>query len=228
MPITKERLLVSFKSKRSGARPQVLKKLPEEFKTREIYLLAVKYWKYYYEELFTLIPKNILNDPDVDFYYEAVKTAGDALFAVPYKRQTKKMSRAAVKQCGFALQYVARQFLDAKICLDAVKNCGRALRYVPARFITADLCQAAVNSDTWALEFVPAGFQTAKMCMNAVTNPASRKPPVHEIVRESADSEVACLLDESYYPLINFVAEQYRTPELEEANKIMEKNNDER
>ncbi|GHU17938.1 hypothetical protein FACS1894163_09440 [Spirochaetia bacterium] len=120
----------------------ILHEIPEQFRTRDICLDALKYTHEKRAE-FEHIPSSVLT---YDFYLEAVKIGGIVMYDVP------------------------ESFKTAELCLAAVKKNSRILDKVPLELRTADLCMAAMECDGWALGYVPEHLRTRELCIAAVRN----------------------------------------------------------
>jgi hypothetical protein len=187
----------------------MLKRMPEEYKTQEMFLAILQNWKYRFNDLLKYIPKQLKTNK---FYYEAVKVAGDVLGELPWEKRTPGMCEAAVASNGFAIKHVPEKYVTPGLCRSAVTQAGTALQYVPARYITPELCKIAIHSDPWALEFVQAGQQTLEMCLEAVR---TKRPRSFERIREviGNESEAIPAANRPRNP-VAYVADEFRTPEV--------------
>ncbi|GHV80428.1 hypothetical protein AGMMS49944_22190 [Spirochaetia bacterium] len=118
----------------------ILNEIPEQFRTRDICLDALKY-TYEQGAEFSRIPSSLLT---YDFYLEAVKIG------------------------GVVMRHVPESFKTAELCMAAVKANSRILHEVPLNLRTAELCMAAMQCDGWALEYVPGHLRTRELCIAAV------------------------------------------------------------
>jgi hypothetical protein len=159
--------------------------VPEELKTAELCLIAVKQesgvLQYVPEGLRTAelcleaakkAGKALQYVPEglrpAELCLEAVKQSGDALGFVPNELRTAELCLIAVKQEGYALKNVPEKLKTAEVCLEAVKRQGLQLEFVPEKLRTEEICLEAVKSFGWALEYVPKKFRTAELCLEAV------------------------------------------------------------
>jgi len=105
----------------------VLDYVPNEFKTAEFYLEAVKW-----------------NGLALGAISEVFKTA-----------EIAELCFEAVKQNGSALRYVPEEFKTVELCLEAARQNGSALEYVPLEHKTVELCFEATKQNDKALYYVP-------------------------------------------------------------------------
>ncbi|MDR2583586.1 MAG: DUF4116 domain-containing protein [Fibromonadaceae bacterium] len=150
----------------------MLKYVPEELKTEEVCLEAVRNSKGYNsvgitDNAIVFVPEALRT---AQLCFEAVKNNGEALEYVPEKLRTAELCLEAVMNNGKALKYVPEEFKTAKLYLEAVKSNGRALEDVPEKLRTAELFFEAVKNFGGAIKYVPKEFRTAEMCLEATKN----------------------------------------------------------
>lgn len=121
---------------------------PEEFKTKELYKVALQDDGCY-----------LMNVPeefkDQDICLTAVQKDGLALQFVPTNLRDYELCSKAVAQNGFAFQYVPDKIKDEFICMLAVQQRGGMLYYVPNHLKTKQMCMAAVRQCKNNIIFVP-------------------------------------------------------------------------
>ncbi len=166
---------------------EILKIIPEEFKTYELCLKIVKnllrcYTKQY-PSINKFIPKKLKSNYSFNielgkrypitlinhYYYknetylEIVKYNGSALYIVPPEQRTYEICLEAVKAYGFAIEYVPEELLTLELCLIAIKEGSTVLSFIPEKFKTDELCFEAVKiGGEYALKCLPVQFKTKK------------------------------------------------------------------
>ena len=129
----------------------VLKYVKDQFKTKELCILAVEGNGY---------AIRYVNDPTEEICVIAVQENGNALEFVNDK--TENICKQAVKKTGDALEFVDKQ--TEEICIMAVQQNGHALKYVKEQ--TPLICESAVQENGNMLEYVK--NQTPLICKLAV------------------------------------------------------------
>ena len=122
--------------------------LPENLKTAQLYIEAVKHEGW----ILRYVPEN-LKTPELCL--EAVKQDSDALKYVPENLKTPELCLEAVKRDGMMLEYVPEALKTAELCLEAVKNGVDVLQYVPENLKTAEMYFETVKKNGCWLENVP-------------------------------------------------------------------------
>ena len=156
------------------------KDIPDEVKTAEICLAAVK------ENGMGLsaVPKDIRTK---EICLAALANApgngyGISLIEyVPTELLSEELCIAAVKHLGCALGNIPNEFKTPEVCLTAVQNAknngkhpddhpysDQILTKVPEQLLTYELCLAAVKHSGRAIAYVPENFITKELCMEAV------------------------------------------------------------
>lgn len=126
------------------ANPYVLKTIPDQYKTYELYLAVVKKTGI----ALRFVPEHLR---DYQMCLQAVLSNEWALEYVPKENNAsyRRICLEAVQKTGYVLKLVPTEFRDKKMCMAAVTATGRALEYVPRglRNRNPDLCEAAVMQD---------------------------------------------------------------------------------
>lgn len=164
---------------------EILKNIPEEFKTYELCLKIVKnllrcYTKQY-PSINKFIPKKLKSNHSfnielgkrypitlinhyyykIETYFEIVKYNGSALYIVPPDQRTYEICLEAVKNYGFAIEYVPEKIITIELCLIAIKEGSTVLSFIPEKFKTFELCFDAVKiGGEYALKCLPDNFKT--------------------------------------------------------------------
>lgn len=157
----------------------VLHFVPDEYKTEEMSLIAVRksgFALQYVKKQTPIICMEAVKeqgyalefvvDKTPDICLEAVKRNGDALCWVPEDFKTSEMCFIAINQSGISLEHISSQNKTYEMCLEAVKNHAHALRYVPENFQTDELVKAAIVKNTGSLCHVI--NQTPEVCLMAL------------------------------------------------------------
>jgi len=128
-----------------------LKYVPEELRTAEVCLEAIRHSEWVKGEILT---------------------TGNALEFVPETLKTAELCAEAVKNNCKAIEFMPKSLITAKLCTDVVKYYCMVLQYIPEEFKTQELCIEAVKqkSGYLALEYVPEKFKTTKLYIEIVKN----------------------------------------------------------
>ncbi|GHU69315.1 hypothetical protein FACS189450_01980 [Spirochaetia bacterium] len=137
----------------------ILHEIPEQFRTRDICLDALKY-THEPEAEFEHIPSSLLT---YDFYLDAVKS-GRGMRHVPESFKTAELCMEAVTANSWALEYVPLHLRTEELCIAAVQCDGRALGYVPDQLRTRELCIAAVKRWGFVFKYVPEDLIDEEFC----------------------------------------------------------------
>jgi hypothetical protein len=150
--------------------------IPEQFKTAELCLAAVK-----------------RNGMALDFVPEKLKTrelclaaamnTGTALMYAPREVWDRNFCLAVLESSAVALAFVPEEYCTEEICCLAVEWHGEALAGVPEQFITVELCKIAIAQSAEALEYVPEQLreQVLKAGKNLCVIPQEPKSLIAEI-----------------------------------------------
>jgi hypothetical protein len=126
--------------------------IPEEFKTAELCLAAVKQNGM---ALF-LVPAKLKTR---ELCLAAASNMGASLMYIPPKVWDRDFCLAVLEISAVALAFVPEEYLTEEICRLAVEWHGEALGYVPEQLKTRELCQTAVIQNGEALAYVPKQFK---------------------------------------------------------------------
>ncbi|MDV2684001.1 DUF4116 domain-containing protein [Alkalihalophilus lindianensis] len=132
--------------------------IPEEFRTKKLYLEAIKQ----NGKALEYVPDNYKSE---SFCRIAIAQNGLALKFVPKNILSKELFMLAVEQNGLALEYVPIKNRSKELCNAAVNNNVLALEHVPNRYKKTELCNAAVNSSWKAFLYVPESMYTLNNCL---------------------------------------------------------------
>ncbi len=132
----------------AGRNGMYLHYVPEDFKTAEMCLAAVRSEG----EALKYAPTGLKT---AELCLEAVKSNAAALQYTPSDLKTGALYLAAVEADADALHNVPQGQRTAQMCLAAVQRNGGLLRYVPDALKTAELCVIAVKGNSDAIRFVP-------------------------------------------------------------------------
>jgi predicted MPP superfamily phosphohydrolase len=132
--------------------------IPDEFRTKKLYLEAIKQ----NGKALEYVPDNYKSEI---FCRIAVVQNGLALKFVPKNILSKELFMLAVEQNGVALEYVPIKNRSKELCNAAVNNNVLALEHVPNRYKKTELCNAAVNSSWKAFLYVPESMYTLNNCL---------------------------------------------------------------
>ena len=140
-----------------------LKFIPDEYRTKELYELAVR------QNGFALdyISKTLRTPKLCEI---AVKSNGHALRFIPHEYKTQEICELAVKNNGDALRFVPNEYKTPELCKLAVKNNKLALHYVPEKYKSEEIVKLAVQSNGMTLAYVPEDLKTYELCKIAVSN----------------------------------------------------------
>jgi len=149
------------------ARPKFLRFVPEEYRTKELYTLAVRKDRH----MLSKIPAEI----------QTAKLCRLAISDYPFSFQcvredlmSSELCEEAVRRSGFNFEFVPERFITPELCLKAVKHHGSILAAVPEKFITMEMCIDAVSDNPESLKFVPDKFKTIELCfLAAIQNNSS-------------------------------------------------------
>lgn len=185
-----------FWKKLIGVNGYFLKYVPEEIKTKDLCLEAVKKFPHSIEH----IPKKFITS---EFYLEIAKENGDILKRVPSEMISEQMCIEAVRNNEYSIKYVPEEFKTSDVYLELVKHKYTGLKDVPKEKRTWKIClytieknnainyediPSEISSDRnfWeelinkkvacAIKYAPAYLVTPEICMEAVTrNPYNIK-----------------------------------------------------
>lgn len=132
--------------------------IPDEFRTKRLYLEAIKQ----NGKALEFVPDKYKSE---SFCKIAIMQNGLALEFVPKNILSKELFVLAVEQNGLALEYVPSKNRSKKLCNAAVNNNVLALEHVPNRYKTKELCNAAVNSSWKAFLYVLESMYTLNNCL---------------------------------------------------------------
>ncbi len=156
---------------------EILKIIPEEFKTYELCLKIVKNLlkchTQQYPTIYKYIPKslmNFFNSKTLKNNYNFLKELGKKYPVILINRNLCKIEYylEIVKYNGSALFIVPWEKRNYEICLEAVKNYGFAIECVPEEIMTLELCLIAIEEGSTVLSFIPDKFKTDELCFEAV------------------------------------------------------------
>lgn len=186
--IPKEFLDLEFCKEAIRANPKTLDLIPEEFKTRELYLVVVKT-----VHSLKLVPdrfkdnKFLLEAIDIcpfvfgeienktyEMCVSALQKSPQFHDKVPMNLRSQGLILDVVKSNEFILKYISPDLINKEISEIAVRENGVMLEYVPEKYKTYDLCLMAVNQCGSALEYVPRELLNSEIINLALTKlPAS-------------------------------------------------------
>jgi hypothetical protein len=135
--------------------------VPIELRTKEMCVAAVKTdWK-----AVQYVPPTTENK---DIFKYVVQKDATGIKLIPVKKKSKELYMLAVQSFGESLEHVPEEFKSKELCMTAVKQNGIALMYVPEKFKTEELCLIAVKKFGLVLNWVPEEFKSKELCMTAV------------------------------------------------------------
>jgi len=143
-----------------------LRWLPDELKTRELYLAAV------IQDGWALLwgPKALRTK---EIYAVAVEQNPWLFEHVPNEFKTREMCVRVVARHGWCVKWVPDYFLTEEMCIDAVSQdawtISRGAWILPARFRTMRVYISAVTQNGLVLPWVPDNLMTEELCLLAVT-----------------------------------------------------------
>lgn len=176
-----------------------LAKLPQEERTYEICLMAVKRAPHRSgsnESILRQVPQQHLS---YELCMAAVQQDGDALRDVPSEFRNRELCLTAVKQSYNALPDVPRVLRDMEICEAAVEEYGMALLHIPPQFMTEELIIKALHTAPQVIQFVPEEYCTLNVCRYAARNDWSR-PIVRQFIPENIWKLLYCRLSLALLP----------------------------
>ncbi|WP_440970910.1 DUF4116 domain-containing protein [Peribacillus frigoritolerans] len=132
--------------------------IPDEFRTKKLYLEAIKQ----NGRALEYVPDKYKSE---SLCKKAIMQNGLALEFVPRNILSKDLFVLAVEQNGLCLAYVPSKNRSKELCNAAVNNNVLALEHVPNRYKTTELCNAAVNSSWKAFLYVPESMYTLNNCL---------------------------------------------------------------
>ena len=138
--------------------------VPEEFKTKDIYMIAFASEPYFIKEF----PEEFVT---YDLWLEAVKKSGYLIKDIPHKYITEEICLEAVKNKGHVIKHIPEKFLTEEIRLEAIK-CDNGFSYailknIPMHLRTYDVCLEAVIQSSESFEYVPKEHVTYELCSAA-------------------------------------------------------------
>jgi hypothetical protein len=121
-------------------------RIPEQFRTRELYLTAVQTSG---QALLEVPAEFVTKDFIVDAVTEDQCTV---LLYVPDHLKTRDLYFEAVRKYRFAIKYTPKEFMTEEVCLSAVRGDGRAIEYVPRDLQNDAMFLAAIQGSgaRWA------------------------------------------------------------------------------
>ena len=134
----------------SKINPLIIKYVPENMKTPEMFLEMVRSYGRYGLEY---IPEN-MKTPEICM--EAVKRDGLALQYVPENMRTPEMCMEAVNKYPIYFEYFG----------GSLSEMPTALQYVPENMRTPEICMEAVKQDLNALKYIPENLKTEELYLN--------------------------------------------------------------
>lgn len=132
--------------------------IPDEFRTKKLYLEAIKQ----NGKALEYVPDKYKSE---SLCRIATKQNGLALEFVPKNILSKELFMLAVEQNGLSLEYVPSRNRSKELCNVAVNNNALALEHVPDKFKKTELCNAAVKSSWKAFIYVPENMYTINNCL---------------------------------------------------------------
>ena len=178
--------------------------IPKEFKTLEIYEIAIanngSSLQHISEECRTQGLCEL-----------AVKQNGLALYHVPDKYKTKELCELAVSNNGNGIGDVPEELITEELCKIAVKQSGHALHCIPEKFITKEICEIAVKQYGEALRFIQKELRTKELCELAIKQNGKALVDVPIELRTEELYELA--VKQNGHSL-NYVPESLKTEEL--------------
>lgn len=155
--------------------------IPDEFRTKKLYLEAIKQ----NGKALKYVPDKYKSE---SLCRIATEQNGLALEFVPKNILSKELFMLAVEQNGLALEYVPSKNRSKGLCNVAVDNNALALEHVPDKFKKVELCNVAVKSSWKAFLYVPESMYTLNNCLEIF----------ERILREFDDSSEISYCDRSY------------------------------
>lgn len=144
--------LVMVKQKYLGQLAQLLKDIPEIFKSEELLSIVVSRCGI----LIGHIEPHLQTEK---ICIDAIKNNPDAFFKIHPDNITHSIKLEAVKSNPMILEKIEDQ--DEELCLAAVENKGIVLQY--AQIKTKKVCDAAFENDVHAIEFIPDSTEEMKL-----------------------------------------------------------------
>ncbi|WP_330502416.1 DUF4116 domain-containing protein [Peribacillus frigoritolerans] len=132
--------------------------IPDEFRTKKLYLEAIKQ----NGRALEYVPDKYKSE---SLCKKAIMQNGLALEFVPRNILSKDLFVLAVEQNGLCLAYVPSKNRSKELCNAAVNNNVLALEHVPNRYKTTELCNEAINSSWKAFLYMPESMYTLNNCL---------------------------------------------------------------
>ena len=187
--------------KRGGG--SLLAAVPEDLRSREICDIAVS--RGFVESISDCIPEAVMADQLAEGKYR--------LWEVKASDRTPSVCLAAVQADSWQIRSVPPEHLTPEICETAVEGFGGLLEEIPEHLRTNELSAKAVENDELALRFVPEEHKNADLCAKAV----EKNPAALEYVPEELKSKELCMeAVRSNGLVLSFVPEGLRSSEIYE------------
>lgn len=136
-----------------------IRKIPEEERTYDICLEAVKFSKPrfgYNRYVLSFVP---LKYRQYELCYISVSNVGRSIEEVPTTVRDIRMYKAALLSDGEALGDVPHELINMELCLCAVQQTGEAILFVPAKLMTKDMVITAMKTAARLFYILPDEFK---------------------------------------------------------------------
>ncbi len=187
-----------------------LREVPEEHKTCELCVEAIKNSELYnfdVDWLFEFIPDNIKN---YNFWLECVKIKGLYLYKVSENLIDYNLIFIAFKTDGIQLDYKIENFKSLELCVDAIKNDMNYLHFLSDKILNYNFCLKAVK-DNCGLEGVPKKFVTQELCLEAVK---AYGFDIEYVPEELLTLELCLIAIKNNCETLKIIPEKFKTHEL--------------
>jgi len=181
--------------------------IPEKFKTYEVYLAAVKKYRYMLRD----VPDNLIT---YDMCLFAVRYI-HSFEMVPKKFRTKELFLTAIKNDPCLIIHDEEYEFDSAelyaLRLDAVTRNGYALHLIREQYITRELCVAALISYPEEIEVIQEQYLTPDLLLEV----AKKNGEILEFLNENDKSYEICMaaVTQRGYAL-EYVPEKFKTYEM--------------
>lgn len=140
---------------------EILQKIPDEFKTPNIYLAAVKSRPH----VFKCIPDD---QKTAEMSLIAVKKGEVSLDTVPMQFRTEEICSEAIANSGCNLQYVPQEQKTEEICITTIRRYPSAIIYIPDELKTDEFYLKAIKNNPEILRYISSEIQAKAYCLDAV------------------------------------------------------------
>lgn len=181
--------------------------IPEEFRTEELCLLALKINKGN-DNLIKSIPKKILTK---EFVVSIVEVSGADLQYIPKDLVDKEIVLKAVKNTIRAFNYIPKEYQTEELYKELLSINHKIVKKIPKKLLTRDICIYALTLNWKAFKYIPNKFKDREVCLLAY----KKDYRVLEFIPEGVFSkeDYACFLDDNW-KTFRYFPNNLRTKEL--------------